>query len=109
MKYIRLMSGIGFWVDDEIANAISNELKKNKAKFIELGGNVIPIHQFAGIFDEDLGDDLIAKDRGLVRGNGDYVTPQELLGRSLVRYSLDLSESESVKLLEKKLTRELDF
>lgn len=89
MKYIRLISGIGFWVENDIANKIAEQLRLDKTKFIELGDNLIPLHQFAGIFDEQLGDDLVAKDRGLVRSANGYATPQELLGLPLKRYQLE--------------------
>lgn len=101
MKYLRLTSGVGFWINERESNSVVEEIFKNGKETVIVQGNLIPAHQVAGIFNENMGDEFEAKKRGLVLYRGDFYTKSELVGRTVVRTdSLGDIAREEIKMIK---------
>jgi len=85
MKYLRLISNMGFWVSDKEAKSVVDEIYKNGKETIVIQGNLIPAHQIAGVFNANMGDEFEAKKRGLVLHRGEFYTKEEIRGWSVLR------------------------
>lgn len=103
MMYLKLVSGVGFFIKDSESKAIVEEIYKNGKETVVIQGNLIPAHQIAGIFNENIGREFEAKKRGLVSYRGAPYTKDELIGRPLsITDSYGDSIQEEVKMIESK-------
>lgn len=102
MKYLRLVSGVGFWINEKESKSIVEEIFKNGKDTVIIQGNLIPAHQVAGIFNDNMGDEFEAKKRGLVLYKGEFYTKNELYGRTVIRTNSlgDLAREEMKKIEE---------
>lgn len=101
--YLKLISGVGFFINDSESKAIVEEIYKNGKETVVIQGNLIPAHQIAGIFNENMGREFEAKKRGLVLYRGEPYTKDELIGRPLsITDSYGDSIQEEVKMIEGK-------
>jgi hypothetical protein len=103
MRYLRLISGVGFWVKEEESKAIIEEVYKNGKETVIIQGNLIPANQIAGVFNENMGAEFEAKKRGLVLYKGEFYTKAELVGRTVLPTdSLGNIATEDTKMIENK-------
>lgn len=82
MYLLRTMDGVSFTLTEDEANKIKHAMAVSD--MIEVQGCFIRVSGITGIFTEEAGKQVIAKDRGLVYHKDDFYTPDELLGRPVL-------------------------